>query len=59
VLSRLFLIASTIGELLGSYQEYTAKLLGKQKEEFLMEAEEKRGSGILYQEFNKIDESSA
>jgi hypothetical protein len=33
----IFLIASKIGELLGSYQEYPAKLTGKLGEEFLID----------------------
>jgi hypothetical protein len=36
VLSRVFLIASTIGEFLESYQEYPAKSVGKQEGEFLI-----------------------
>jgi hypothetical protein len=38
VFSRQFLIASKIGESLGSYQEYPAKSVGKQGEEFLIAA---------------------
>jgi hypothetical protein len=38
VLSRIFLIASKIGELLGSYREYSAKSTGKQGGEFLIAA---------------------
>jgi hypothetical protein len=41
VFSRIFLIASKIGESLGSYQEYPAKLVGKQREEFLIAAQVK------------------
>jgi uncharacterized membrane protein len=36
VVSGIFLIASKIGELLGSYQEYPAKSVGKQVEELLI-----------------------
>jgi hypothetical protein len=35
-------MASIIGVLLGSYQEYPAKSMGKQKEEFLIATLEKR-----------------
>jgi hypothetical protein len=38
VLSRIFLIASKIGELLGRYQEYPAKSVGKQEVGFLIVA---------------------
>jgi hypothetical protein len=38
VFSRIFLIACKIGELLGNYQEYPAKSVGKQGEEFLIAA---------------------
>jgi hypothetical protein len=38
VLSRIFLIASQIDELLKSYQDYSAKLVGKQGGEFLIAA---------------------
>jgi hypothetical protein len=41
VFSRIYLIASKIGESLGSYQEYPAKSVGKQEEELLMVALEK------------------
>jgi hypothetical protein len=34
----MFLIASKISESLGRYQEYPAKLVGKQEEEFFMAA---------------------
>ena len=37
VLGRIFLIASKIGESRGSKQEYPAKSVGKQGEEFLIE----------------------
>jgi hypothetical protein len=37
----IILIASKIGELLWSYQEYPAKVAGKQGEEFLIAALEK------------------
>jgi hypothetical protein len=38
VLSRIFLIASQIDESLESYQDYSAKLVGKQGGEFLIAA---------------------
>jgi hypothetical protein len=38
VFSRIFLIASEIGELLESYQEYPAKSVGKQGDELLIAA---------------------
>jgi hypothetical protein len=38
VLSRIFQIADKINELIGSYQEYPAKSVGKQEEEFLIAA---------------------
>jgi hypothetical protein len=38
VLSRIFLIASQINELLESYQDYSAKSVGKQGGEFLIAA---------------------
>jgi hypothetical protein len=41
VLSRIFLIAGKIGESLGSYQEYSAKSMGKQVGEFLISLLEK------------------
>jgi hypothetical protein len=42
VVSGIFLKASTICELLGSYQEYSAKSVGKQGREFLIATNEKK-----------------
>jgi hypothetical protein len=55
VLRKIFLIARKIVESLRSYQEYPAKSVGKQGEEFPIAALVKV-SRILYQDFRKIGE---
>jgi hypothetical protein len=55
VFRRMFLTASTIGELLGSYQEYPAKSEGKQEEEFLTDSgNSKKLAGLFIRNLVKL-----
>jgi hypothetical protein len=53
VCGRIFMTSSEIGELLGSYQEYPAKFVGKQGEQFLKSGVSKKIAGFFIRNLAK------